>query len=581
MSPIIQAFKNGKAFITRREDSILRAAGFMFLIMLATKVVGLITRGVLAYYFGTSREFDMFWIATTIPDMISMIFIFGTINAAFIPVLSKVLAKEGQEKLSYVFSVSLNVAIVLFTVLASIAFVFARPIIEFSVSFANPTEVFTPNQIDSMVSMMRFMFLSQIILGISTIITSILQVHQRFFITQIAPLIYNVGGLIGAVILVPFLGVNIWGYIFGLFLGSILHLMIQIPVFKNLSLNYRFIWDLKDKDMREIIRLSIPRTIGSAIDQISILVSRVLAIGFVEGSISALNQALGIINIPFSLFGHTFSTAAFPFLSKDYGSNNMDSFKKTFFKTFQEILFFILPVALLIVVLRVPVVRLFYGQGQGTAFNWFSTLMTSWVILFFGLDLIFESLRIFLVKVYYATHDTKRPVIFGVISIVLGIIFMILFANYFSHFSFFSIRQFVPSQFETAYFFEKSSGSPAIGGIAFGISLATLAEVLLLLFFINKTILKLSWGDFYIPTLKKVFAATITVVITYLVFSSWDNILDTAKTVNVFIMTSLTALMGLSLYITTASILNDREVLIIYRFLEKQGQRVKGRFVKE
>lgn len=542
----------------------------MMVILLFTKVIGLLTRAFLGYRFGLSKELDMFFVASTIPEIMSMILIFGAVSAAFIPVLSKTLVKKGEERFALVLSSALNITLVSFVVIAILCSIFALPLLELAIKITNPPVGFTPEELQMMANLMRFMFIPQIILGGSAVISSALQIKQRFLITQIAPLVYNIGGLIGVFILVPLMHGSIWGYVIGLFIGSILHLVVQIPVYKGLDIKYRPSFNYKLQEIREMFKLAVPRIIGLFADQIEVIISRFVAFGMIIGSVGAYNFALGIITIPFSLFGHTFSTAAFPFLSKDYADGNMERFRSTFIKTFQQILFFSLPVAVIVVVLRVPIVRLMYGFGGDTKFDWLATLMTAWVILFFGFRMVFESLAALLVKTFYSAHNTVIPVIVSFISVALGMTLAILLSNYFSHFSFFSLRQFTPDQFEWSYFFSSVDGPPAVGGIALGSSLSVVIDVVLLTFFVDRKLIKIFTADFVGPMLKKLIAAGLTFILIYFMYDRWNDIVDTAKTINIFIMTALNALLGLSIFFTIEAFFNDEEVMMVYRFLQRK-----------
>lgn len=512
----------------------------------------------------------MFYVASTIPEIMSMILIFGAISAAFIPVLSKTLIKKGDKRFADVLSSALNITLIAFTFIAILCSIFAVPLLELAIRITNPPTTFTSAEIQMMANMMRFMFIPQIILGVSAVISSALQVHQRFLITQIAPLVYNIGGLIGVMILVPLMHGSIWGYIIGLFVGAILHLLVQIPVYRQLNIKYVLSINYKLAEIKEMFRLAIPRIIGLFADQFEVIISRFVAFGMIIGSVGAYNFALGIITIPFSLFGHTFSTAAFPFLSKDYADNNMERFRATFIKTFQQILFFSLPVAIIVVILRVPLVRLMFGFGGDTKFDWLATLMTAWVILFFGFRMVFESLAALLVKTFYSAHNTLTPVIISFISVAVGMALAILLSNYFSHFSYFSIRQFTPDQFDFSYFFSSVDGPPAVGGIALGSSLSVVIDVLLLLILMNRQIIKIFTRDFLGPVAKKLIAAGITFLLMYFMYNRWNDIVDTAKTINVFIMTMLNAMLGMSIFFTIEAFFNDEEVMMVYRFLQRK-----------
>lgn len=552
----------GTEFLTKKQEGIASAAAIMMIIMLATKVVGFLRQFLFAHQFGASRELDMFIASNTIPEMIVNLLILGSVNAALIPVVSQALHKEGEEYTRKLVQGVLTVFGFALLLLSFTAFIFAKPLINWSIALANPLDPFSVDQIDQMVSMMRILLISPAILGISNLITGVLHVYQRFVIPQIAPLLYNLGGLVAIFVLVPFLGIK--GLAIGVIIGSVLHLAIQLPLLKHLGLSLKFNFDLKNSYILRMGKLMVPRVLGLAASQVSMVVDRLIALGLLAGSVSALVFGESIKIIPVSMFGLTFAAAAFPVLSKEAASGKIDDFKDTLVRSINQIIFLSVPVTAILAILRVPIVRLFLGMGSGR-FSWEDTLTTAWVLLFFSLGLVAESLISLIIKAFYSLHDTKTPVVVSIVTILFSIVTSITLTNLFSHFVNFNLGQFLQSPEIIFEWLVVRNGeqSPAVGGLALSSSLTVTIEVIVLTFLLHKKVGGFSKIKLYVPVLKKILIGVITAFVMYFVYSMWDTVLNTSKTFNIFVLTSATSVAGLSIYVILSYLFNCREVEII------------------
>ncbi len=559
-------FQKGKEFLTKKQEGILSAAALMMAIMLVTKAVGFLRQFYFAHQFGASRELDMFIAANTFPEMIVNLLIMGSVNAALIPVLFESIEKQGEKKTNKLISTILSVFGFSLVALSFVAFIFGKQLIGWSVAIANPETEFTPDQISQMILLLRILLVSPAILGLSNLMTGVLHVHQRFVIPQLAPFLYNLGSLLGAFIFVPKYGVE--GLAYGVILGSILHLLIQLPLLKFLEIKLQFIFDFTDKYVQKIGKLMLPRVIGLAASQVSLLVDRIIALGLIAGSVSAYSFAESLKVIPVSVFGLTIASAAFPVLSKEAAAGKTESFKSTFVKSLNEVIFLAVPVTFIFFVLRVPIVRLVLGMGSGK-FSWEDTLTTAWILLFFSLGLIAESLISLIVKAFYSLQDTKTPVLISIGTIFLSILTSLGLTNLFSHFSDFELTNFLhqPQVIFEWLIHRNGNQLPAVGGLALSSSLSVTIEVIVLLILLGKKVGGFKKENMLIPIIKKVFIGVLSAAVMYFVYSIWNNVLNTSKTVNVALLTISTSLAGGSIYVIFAYIFNCKEVEILEKVL--------------
>jgi len=220
----------------------------------------------------------------------------------------------------------------------------------------------TPTEIDTVVDMMRILLIPQIILGASAFISSGLNIYQRFIVPQLAPLFYNVGRILGVVIIVPLMDYSIWGLVWGTLLGSLLHLAIQVPLWRRLDISFKpFYIDRKDKNFLQALRLGFPRILGLSVEEVARIADSLISFGLTAGSLTAYQYAVRLTAIPLNLFGTSYAIASFPSLSKLWANGAKEEFELLVKKIINQVLFLAIPVSGIFLVLRVPIVRLVYG----------------------------------------------------------------------------------------------------------------------------------------------------------------------------------------------------------------------------
>jgi putative peptidoglycan lipid II flippase len=328
---------------------ILAGASFVSLLL------GLFRDRLLARNFGLGDELDIYYAAFRIPDFISMVLILGAIGAAIIPIFSEHLVRNREEAFKYLSNL-LNLFLIFLILICGILFIFAPNL----VSWIAPG--FLAEKKELTVLLTRIMFLSPIFLGISNIISGILRVFKRFLITSLAPIMYNLGIISGILFFVPRIGLP--GLAWGVVLGGFLHFLIQLPILIKVGFQPKKILNISEPSFLKTLKLTIPRSIGLAATQINLIVVTAIASTLAAGSIGAFNLAESLSRPLLTLIGISFSTAAFPALSLAFSKKNKEKFTKIFFSTFNKILFFILPLSLLLFVFRDLLVKIILRAGK-------------------------------------------------------------------------------------------------------------------------------------------------------------------------------------------------------------------------
>lgn len=528
---VSKALQNGVNFFVKKQNSILSAAVVISLMMLLSRILGLVKSRLLAGAFGGGAELDIYFAAFRIPDFLFQLLVMGALSSSFIPVFSEYLQKKETPAAWDLARDVINSASLIFLFITVFIFLFTKNLCQII------APDFAPWQLTKMVELVRVMMLGQFFLIISNFVTGILQSFKRFLISSLAPVFYNLG-IIGATaiwsskigIMAPAIGVSI---------GCLLHLLIQIPLLFKLGFpKISFRINFRNKGLHEVTKLMIPRTLGLAVSQIDPTVDLILA-SAITGGVSVFNLALNIQSVPVGLFGFAIGTAALPTLSEQLGAENLEKFKKIFLNSLHQILFLTIPSSVFIIILRVPIVRLFLGTGK---FDWQDTLTTALTLGFFALSIAAQSLVHLLARAFYALHNTKTPVYTGLISVATNVIFAIIFVK----------------------------TSLGIAGLALATSLANFINAGLLMFFLDRKVARFDRQKVLIPFFKLLFTSFVMALSIYFPVKILDSVfLDTSYTINLLILVILVSTFGGVVFFLLSYILDIPELKILINFLKK------------
>jgi putative peptidoglycan lipid II flippase len=277
-------------------------------------------------------------------------------------------------------------------------------------------------------TLLRIQIPSAIIFGLSGLVMGILNAHQRFFVSALAPGMYQIGWIFGALVLAPRYGV--FGLSYGILIGASLHLLVQIPNLLRLpQARYRVDLGRKNPAVREVATLMAPRLLGVAIVQLNFLVNTYLASLQPEGSVTAISLAFSLMLMPQAAIAQSISIASLPTFSAQIASGKLDEMRASFTSTLRMILFLSIPAMVGLILLRDDIVRLLYQRGEFTAS---STSLVSWALLWYSIGLVGHCIVEITSRAFYAQHDTKTPVMVGVGAMSLNLVLSILFSRLFS-----------------------------------------------------------------------------------------------------------------------------------------------------
>ncbi len=375
----------------------------------ASACLGLLRERLLAGQFGARNELDVYYAAFTIPDFIALLLVFGAISAAIIPIFSQYLVGSKEEAWRYT-NALLNTFLGFLIVVCLFFMVFAP----FFVTLVAPG--FPPEKQAMTATLMRIMFLSPILLGLSNIVSGILQVFHRFLVTAMAPLMYNLGIIIGILVFVPRFGFV--GLAWGVVLGGVLHLLIQLPAFFHSGFRYRPAFDWRHPGVIKTMKMMVPRSLGLGAGQFNTMVTTSIASTLVVGSVAVFNLAGNLSSLCVNAIAISLSTAIFPAMSLAHLKDDKYGFNRKFSRALRQILFLLIPLSLFVFILRAQIVRVILGTGR---FGWTDTRLTAACLGIFAIGLCGQGLIFLLSKTFYALHNTKIPAIASVVTVVCNI----------------------------------------------------------------------------------------------------------------------------------------------------------------
>ena len=413
-----EAWRRGAAGRTLAGSASVVAVAFV-----VSRVLGLAREVILARQFGTSGEYDAYVAAFRVPDLLFLIIMAGSFGSAFIPVFAGLLARDRVEDAWSLASVVLNLAALAMFASGLVAFVFAGPILQYLVAPGLP-----PEEQAIATTAMRILLLSPVFLGLGIAAKGILEGQDRFDLPALAPIIYNLAIILGALLLAPRYGV--YGVAIGVVAGAVGHVLVQVPGLIRSGMRYRPILDLHVAGVRDGGRLLGPRLVGQAAFQINFIAVTWFASRTEEGAVSALNYAWQLLMLPHGVVALSISTVIFPTMSRLYQQGNIPELRATFGRALRPLLFLTFPCAVGLFFYRTAIVQTLFQSG---AFSGASTVLVADPLALFALGLIAYALVEVLTRAFYAMHDTATPVAAGIATIVLNVALSALLVGRYGH----------------------------------------------------------------------------------------------------------------------------------------------------
>ncbi len=529
--------KKIKSLFQDQQHSILSAASLIMIMIVFSRLLGLVRQRVLAHYF-VSSDLSLFFAAFRLPDTIFEILVFGTFASAFIPIFTNTL-KESKEKAWKTAGIIANWGGLFFLILAIIVVIFAHPL------YRLITPGFIASDQAKIADLARILFIAQGFFVISYVLTAVLESSKRFFVPALAPLFYNLGMIISTILLSNRFG--LYAPVIGVVVGASMHFFIQLPFAIKLGFKFSSAFTLTP-EVRKIARLSLPRIAEVSFLQIAKFVELTLASLISVPAYTYFTFGNTIQLLPVGLFGTSIAKASLPTLSAQ--ADDLPAFKKTLFETLNQVVFLMMPIVAFLMVARVPVVRLIFGTD---IFTWEATVETSLVVSAFAIGIFSQAANSILARSFYALHNTRTPVLVSVSTLTLNIILDYIFVFIYK----------LP-----------------VWSLAFAFSLSSIIQSVILFVLITKRIHNGAKTTLYLPILKSIVGGIVSGSTMFFILKFFDKsvwikklsfisnidlpfekfVLDTRYAGNLLVLTAIVGIIGMIVYLVVLKILKSKEL---------------------
>jgi len=373
------------------------------------KIIALGRQVLVGRAYGVRAALDAYNAANNLPDGIAAVIFGSALTMAFIPILAQTFDHDGRAVAWDLFSRVANWAFVLTAGLGLLIVIFADPLVRYVV-----VPKFAPEQQALTASIMRLDVIALLIFSISGTIISGLQAQQHFLLPALAPVLYNVGQIIGVVFLSKWFG--IYGLVYGVILGAALHLAIQVPGLLRFGFRWTPALDWRNDKVRQVAQLMIPRLLTVAVIQFIFVATDNFASGVGEGAVTAILYGWTIMQLPETVIGTAVGTALLPTLSELAARGDSASLRRLLWRAIAALLALTLPATVVSLVVLRPVVRLVF---EGRNFTPQATQLVVAAAQMFLLGVAGQSLVETAVRTFYARKDALIPLIAAVITAAL------------------------------------------------------------------------------------------------------------------------------------------------------------------
>ncbi len=372
----------------------LQAAAYILaLSSLASSLLALVRDRVLAHLFGAGAELDVYYAAFRVPDLV---FIgVGALVSAYV-LIPELARRDEAAQRRYI-----DGLIVCFGALVALvaggAAVFAPSILATffpALSYAQ----------EELVLLTRILLIQAVLLGFSNIAAGLTQFRHRYALYALSPIVYNLGIIYGALVLVPSQG--LMGLAYGVVIGAVLHLGIQLPPLLREGLGREMASLPEWRSFLATVRISLPRALALSFGQFAFFGLLSLAAALPAGSIAVFMFAYNLQGVPLSVIGASYATAAFPLLAEAHARGATHAFLAHAALAVRQMFFWSLPALALVIVLRAHIVRAALGSG---AFDWTDTRLTAAALALFSLSLASQGVSLLLIRAWYAAGRTLIP----------------------------------------------------------------------------------------------------------------------------------------------------------------------------
>lgn len=399
-----------------KRRSLGQITGFLIAMSALSRILGYVREILMTTFFGQGDLTDAFKAAFLIPDVIYLILIGGAFSTAFIPVLSGYVAEDQKDEAWEVSSIILNMVLILLVIGVILSYIFAPLIVEGFIGRGYAAE-----KQDLTIYLTRVMLIQAFFMCLSGLAQGICHVFNQFMAPAIGPLLYNIAIIFIGILMMPYIGII--GFAYGVVIGSVLNFVVQLPTLWRIGVRYKPSLNIHHPGVVRFLQLAMPVILGLSVIYLNTFVTQFLSSYLPAGSITLLNNANRLMQLPVGIFAIAIATAYFPTMANLVSEGNMADFKYQLARGVNLIFFILLPASVGLAVVRMPIIRALFLQGAFTAHN---VETTAAALFYYAIGIIGYSQQQMLNRGFYAVRDTKSAVAVNCFIILVNIVFSVL-----------------------------------------------------------------------------------------------------------------------------------------------------------
>src|SRR4029078_4258919 len=404
--------------LQQENHSLVKAAGVIGIATFSSRILGFIRAMVLGRLFGAPPAADAFYVAFRVPSLLRELFAEGSMSAAFIPVFTEYRSQKSQREAWELASAVFTTLLTIVTLVTLVCILVAPWLVQ----VLAPGFHSSPEKLALTTLLARVMFPYLLFISLASVAMGILNSMRAFAVPAYAALFLNIFIIGCAVFLSPYLEEPIIGVAIGVVAGGAAQFAMQLPSLKMRGLLFGFRFEPWHPGVKRIGPLMVPSLLGMSGTHVNLTVSTILS-SFIVGAPTYLFYGMRLIQFPLGIFGVALAMAILPTLSAQAARGAMEELRTTLGFGLRMIVFIMFPAMLGLIVLRTPIVHLFFDHGTFTAHD---TAETAMAVLCYAVGLwAFGGVRI-IVAAFYSLQDTKTPAIAAAVAVTANIVFSLL-----------------------------------------------------------------------------------------------------------------------------------------------------------
>jgi putative peptidoglycan lipid II flippase len=366
-----------------------------------SRVLGLVREVVAASIFGVSGAMSAFTIAFQVPNLIRALVADSALQGAFVPVFTELLERGERREAFRVASSLFFLILLILGALTALFVIFAGPIM----SVLAPGFDDSPELRDLTVNLARLMFPIVVLLALSGLVVGMLNSFDHFSVPALAPVAWNAVIIAALAGLVPVLPEDdeIYAYAIGILVGTVVQFALPLPWLRGRGGQLTLTIDWRDPRVLRVLRLMVPVTLALGLINLSLLVNSLFATLVSDQAPAAIDKAFRIYQLPQGLFSISIATILFPTLARLAARGARDDLRRTMANGVRQICLLLIPSAVLMAVLAVPVTRLVYQRG---AFGAEATDLVAEAMVWWAISLPFQGVSLLLSRTFFSLQRT-------------------------------------------------------------------------------------------------------------------------------------------------------------------------------